>query len=510
MSVERDEESAQASAGPEYTELPEGWAWAELNDLRSADERPITDGPFGSNLASRHYTESGARVLRLQNIGDGEFRDEHAYISMDHFEQLTAHEVLPGDLVIASLGDNLPRACIIPEGLGPAIVKADCIRFRAHAEISTQWLLCSLISPATKRHAAASLRGIGRARLGLNGIRSLPVPVPPAAEQRRIADALTERLARLEKIARRTAKARAYVTALRKEVLLNAVPEPEEWPSDWQATTTGKAGAVDLGRARHPDWHTGPKMRPYLRVANVFEDHIDITSLMEMDFSEGLGKYRLLPGDILLNEGQSPHLVGRPAMYRGSPNGLAFTNSLLRFRAGEGVLPGWALLVFRRHLHAGRFMREVRITTNIAHLSAARLRAVEFPVPSLDEQRRIIRETKGRLAKVDALGRLLDRAESHSTALRRALLAEAFAGRLVPQDLDDEPAEDLLKRIRADREAAEVERKAARRAATQTRRKSRTKPRASDPTDAPPHPAPTTNTPLLEGEQTTLPLEFNA
>lgn len=69
---------------------------------------------------------------------------------------------------------------------------------------------------------------------------------------------------------------------------------------------------------------------------------------------------------MLLNEGQTPELLGRPAMYRGEPPGVAFTDSLIRFNAGERVDPEFALLVFRRHMRAGRFKRESRITTNIA------------------------------------------------------------------------------------------------------------------------------------------------
>ena len=95
------------------------WAVATLNDLQADEPRAITDGPFGSNLASRHYTESGPRVVRLQNIGDGRFIDERAHISEEHFESLRAHEVLPGDLLVASLGEVLPRACLAPATLGP-------------------------------------------------------------------------------------------------------------------------------------------------------------------------------------------------------------------------------------------------------------------------------------------------------------------------------------------------------------------------------------------------------
>ncbi len=151
-----------------------------------------------------------------------------------------------------------------------------------------------------------------------------------------------------------------------------------------------EAGKVDLGRQRHPDWHMGDHPRPYLRVANVFEDRLD-RDVMEMDFPPNVfKKFKLQPGDILLDEGQSPHLLGRPAMYRGQPKDIAFTNSLLRFRANPDVLPEWALLVFRHYMHSGRFTREVRITTNIADLSASRFKSIESPIPPLPEQQHIV------------------------------------------------------------------------------------------------------------------------
>ncbi|BBG00862.1 hypothetical protein Pdca_20710 [Pseudonocardia autotrophica] len=195
-------------------------------------------------------------------------------------------------------------------------------------------------------------------------------------------------------------------------------------------------------------------MRPYLRVANVFEDRIDLGDVKSMNFPpETFARFELKPGDVLLNEGQSPEYLGRPAMYRGEPGKYAFTNSLLRFRAGPDVLPEWALLVFRRHMHAGRFVKEVRITTNIAHLSATRFKSVEFPIPTLETQARVVAETTERLREIDRLGTSIDLAARRAEQLRRSLLAEAFAGRLAPQDPRDEPASVLLERIRAERAA---------------------------------------------------------
>ena len=76
-------------------------------------------------------------------------------------------------------------------------------------------------------------------------------------------------------------------------------------PSGWVRCRVDETGRVHLGRQRSPDRHSGPNMRPYLRVANVFEDRIDTTDVMSMDFSpEEFERYRLHPGDVLLNEGR--------------------------------------------------------------------------------------------------------------------------------------------------------------------------------------------------------------
>jgi type I restriction enzyme S subunit len=169
-------------------------------------------------------------------------------------------------------------------------------------------------------------------------------------------------------------------------------------------------------------------MRPYLRVANVFEDRIDTSDLKVMDFSGVFERYKLEPGDVLLNEGQSPEFLGRPAIYRGLPEDVAFTNTLLRFRAGPDVLPEWALVVFRRHMHFQRFAREARITTNIAHLSASRLKPIEFPVPPLDEQRRIVDTLEDHLSHLDAADTELSHADMRLSAFRTsAVTSELLA-----------------------------------------------------------------------------------
>jgi type I restriction enzyme S subunit len=299
----------------------------------------------------------------------------------------------------------------------------------------------------------AKTHGSGMVHITRKPFDDTQVLLPPRAEQDRIVAAIEELVSRLDAGLLALESAHKRTAALTRATLLEAVPEAP--PPRWHVTTVGEAGAVTLGRQRSPKFHHGPRMRRYLRVANVFEDRIDTSDVMSMHFDDDeFARFRLRPGDILLNEGQSPHLLGRPAMYRGDPADVAFTNSLLRFRCGPDVLPEWALLVFRRHLHAKRFMRESQITTNIAHLSAGRFKIVEFPVPPTDEQRRIVAEVDERLAAIAQLRGTIAQQRSRTAALRLSILAAAFSGELAPRDPDDEPAPALLDRIVAQRAAS--------------------------------------------------------
>jgi len=144
-------------------------------------------------------------------------------------------------------------------------------------------------------------------------------------------------------------------------------------PPGWTHVSVEAVGFVQLGRQRAPKHHTGPNMRPYLRVANVYEDRIDLGDVKVMNFTpEEFEVFRLEPNDILLNEGQSLELVGRPALYRGELPGACFTNTLVRFRPCPSLDVKFALSVFRAFMHSGRFQKIANWTTNIAHLGADR------------------------------------------------------------------------------------------------------------------------------------------
>jgi type I restriction enzyme S subunit len=231
-------------------------------------------------------------------------------------------------------------------------------------------------------------------------------------------------------------------------------PKPADLPvlpDDWCWATQDQVGDVQLGRQRSPQHHSGRHMRPYLRVANVYEDRIDTADVLRMNFTPNeFATYALRNGDILLNEGQSIELVGRPAMYQGEVAGSCFQNTLVRQRVFDGVLADYAFLAIRAQFRGGRYRQIARITTSIAHLGAERFAAVEFPLPPVREQATIVEAVQERWSQIDALEAEVDRGLARSARLRQSILKAAFEGKLVANDPNDEPASVLLARLKTE------------------------------------------------------------
>ncbi len=145
------------------------------------------DGPFGSGLKSSHYTDQGIRVVRLQNIGHAEFNNsDAAFIARSHYGTLGDHTVEPEDLLVAGLGDKhhpAGRACVAPSFIVPAMVKADCFRFRlVRQRINPEFTALQLTATAVDASSLLST-GATRQRTNLQATAARPIAVPPRREQ---------------------------------------------------------------------------------------------------------------------------------------------------------------------------------------------------------------------------------------------------------------------------------------------------------------------------------------
>lgn len=473
--------------------LPASWARASIADVgavrlgrqRSPDKQ---SGRFTTKyLRAGNITPNG---LDLSNILEMDFTPA----------ERATFRLIDGDLVITEAsgsGAHVGRAAIWRDEIPDCCFQNTVIRWRPHS-ITPEFGLLTLRYLADAGTFEGIARGVGIQHLGASRFAGVPIGVPPLAEQIRIAEAVDDKLDQLHKAGAALKSALEGIAAQDKEILsaaanghlvkqealvaaregrsyepgsaalalansvelekqdlfngpddrLGIKSDGDSHPVGWAWTTIGQAGDVMLGKMREPRRHKGPNMRPYLRVANVFEARIDITDVNEMHFSEQEAEiYALRRGDILLNEGQSPELVGRPAMFMDEIANACFQNTLLRFRSSHAVIPEFALLVFRHYLHAGEFKKVAQWSTNIAHLSKARFSALPFPVPPRAEQERIIAEAHRRLGGSAAQRASVEASLARIPEMITELLRAAVSGSLVPQDPSEEPASVMLERL---------------------------------------------------------------
>ncbi|MER7722966.1 restriction endonuclease subunit S [Streptomyces sp. NPDC096323] len=391
----------------------------------------LTDGPFGSSLTSSHYSDNGARVIRLGNIGSATFRDaDEAYIPLEYFKKLSRHEVKEGDLIIAGLGDtNHPvgRACLAPHSLGPAIVKADCFRARLdESRLTHRYAAWALSSSAISQQIRTLTRGTTRSRINLDVVREVQVPIPPQEEQRRIADFLDAETARIDRLS----TLRSEQLALIRESLAHASAQ-----LSGRITVNGMLGSkqrvVQLRRAisvvqtgstpadlrptvdtvAHNDlpWYTPASIDEWMLIDSAEKVTRDSSGLPKFPagsvivtgIGESLGKVGYLPHEATGNQ-QLTALSPSPGV--------------------NGRFIAWQLRAAERELREWAQYSRIRIINNDG------LKSFPIYLPPRTEQDSAVQMLDSKLAEVQQATQVISRFQRVANERRQALITAAVTG----------------------------------------------------------------------------------
>lgn len=337
-------------------------------------------------------------------------------------------------------------------------------------------------------------RGYGR---HFSHLKALNLPLAPLSEQQRIADKLDTVLARVDAVNDRLARVAPLLKRFRQSVLaaatsgrltadwrgshpnlptgqsvidadtkakaklLAAFPDLAkkkstthcqinlnylfEIPAEWNFSTWGQISEwITYGFTRPmPSSDSGVRL---LTAKDVHPFDLRLNSSGYTDdqaFAALSDKDKPMQGDLLITKDGS---IGRAALVRTSESFCINQSVAVCWLRSTSMNKNFLELLANADF-TQRFVSDMAKGMAIQHLSIVDFACCPVPVPSIEEQTEIVRRVDILLAFADRLEARLQAAQTASARLTPALLAKAFRGELVPQDPNDEPAAELLKRL---------------------------------------------------------------
>ncbi len=455
-------------------ELPKGWAMATIGDLCAPIEK--TDPQKWVRDTSFTYFDISSIDSNHHQVREG--REIPASAAPSRARQM----VQPGDVLFSTVRTYLENIARVPAKAGdlPLLASTGFCVLRPVGGVDPRFLFYRCMAPDLLAAMEAHQQGTSYPAIRDQDLFSFKIAVPPRAEQVRIADELERRLSHVDAANRALEVALHKLTQVSTALIDRAVTGRLVACSldrlDASLLEVAAKGATGMTTRLPSDWR-------WVRLAHLLREPMrngrsaqtaaagsgvrtfTITAVTKRDFglhhtkwavgdADRLKDVYVKTGDLFVQRSNTPELVGSAALYRGPDDVAVFPDLLIRLRTVPAVRPEWLDLVLRWQ-RSRTYLRSVAVglAGSMPKIDQAKIGSLLVPVPPTRSQDEVLQDLSRRLSLVEAAEASVFANLRKAQRLQASLFAEAFSGRLVPQDAGDEPATVLLERIRASRKS---------------------------------------------------------
>lgn len=368
----------------------------------------------------------------------------------------TKQTVEPGDVLVCKINPRINRVWQVGKrGTHRQIASSEWIVMRSRTQDAT-FLRHYFSSPRFRELISEGVTGVGGSltRAQPSRVALFPVPIAPLAEQKRIAKKLDALLARVDQCSDRLEGFLEILKRFRQALLRAATSGnlTREWRKkrglrkNWRETRVEEIASVGTGSTplRSNSSFYSKNGVPWITSAATGRPFV--THAEEFVTKAAIAAHRLR---------QYPVGTLLVAMYgegktRGQVTELRIAATINQACAAISVDEGKATKAFVRLVLESNYlqMRELAEGGNQPNLNLSKIKEFPLSLPSLDEQHAIAERVERIAAWLRTIEQRTSAAREIVERLRPAMLTKAFRGELVPQDPNDEPAADLVARLR--------------------------------------------------------------
>ncbi len=415
-------------AAEERPQLPDGWRWVKLVEVCEF-VRGVT---FDKSDATTFERPETLPILRAGNIaGQLKLSEDLMWVSASCVSKEQLFRV--GDIAICMSSGS------------PAVVgKTAQLKQRWQGSVGA---FCGIIRPRVAESAEyfgfwfrsadfiewrnGQARGANIQNLRFSEIEKIELPLPPLAEQKRIAGILNEQMAAVER-ARRSAEAQLQAAEALPAARLRTVfssPDAQAWPR----MRMGDIAAERLIGLVRSTAELSPLARyPYLKMENITADgRLVFTTTARVEATdEEKKRHTLRKGDFLFNTRNSFELVGKTGVFDLDEDDWVFNNNIMRVRFNPDFNPFFILMAFHSDEVVTQMESLKSNTTSVCAIYDRQFVELTIPVPPLSEQHRIASQLSAQMSSAERLRQTLAEQLDAINHLPAALLRKAFSGRI--------------------------------------------------------------------------------
>ncbi|UPR33492.1 restriction endonuclease subunit S [Vibrio cyclitrophicus] len=204
--------------------LPSGWSLTSISNICSS-KYGVVDGPFGSNLKTEHYRDSGVPVFQSGFVTSNRFvKKNYVYVDQEKYQEQIRSSAAPKDILMAKIGMNAGACAVIPDDHSVGILAGNSLKMTVNKDVASNLFLVNHLHFMQQNGELRKLlTETAQPAISITTLKRHCVPLPPLPEQKKIAAILTSVDEVIEKTQAQIDKLKDLKTGMMQELLTRGV-----------------------------------------------------------------------------------------------------------------------------------------------------------------------------------------------------------------------------------------------------------------------------------------------